>query len=159
MNGTTTNAIPRTGRGDAAPSASSPAGEGLRILIVEDHDVSRRCLEEVLQKEAYSVCSVPCGEDGLGEIEADRFDVLLTDLHLRGIDGFDLITRAKEVQPLMHVLLMTGDGRKEVYELARDVGVDVLMEKPMELGRLLAFLDWIDRRIREGKWETEKEPG
>jgi DNA-binding response OmpR family regulator len=128
-------------------------------MIVEDHDKLRGLLEDLLQKTGHSVSSFATAEEAVSRLEADRFDVLHTDLHLPGMDGWELIGLAKAVQPAIRVLLLTGDGRKEVYERARDAGVDVLMEKPMELDRLLAFLNWIDCRIREDKRDIEKEPG
>jgi CheY-like chemotaxis protein len=123
--------------------------KGLHVLIVEDHEASRNCLKGLLQKEGYSICSFPCAEDGLGELEADCFDVLLTDLHLPGMDGFELITKAKAAQPSIHILMMTAVASNRVREQAQAVGVDAVMEKPIELDQLLAFLESIQLNMEQ----------
>jgi putative ABC transport system ATP-binding protein len=127
-------------------------------MIVEDNDKLRWLLEDLLRKYGHSVRSFASAEEGLSELECDRFDVLDTDLHLPGIDGLAPIAKAKAVQPSIHVLLMTGDRIREVHERARDAGVDALVEKPMEIDKLVAFLDWVDRRIHEEKKDIEEEP-
>ena len=128
-------------------------------MIVEDHDMLRSCLQDVLGRYGHKVRAFGTAEEALSCLEADRFDVLHTDLHLPGMDGWELIAKAKAVRPSIHILLLTGDGRKEVHERARKAGVDVLMEEPMELDKLLAYLNWIDHSIREGKRDIGKEPG
>lgn len=155
MNGTITNSIAnREQSGLAFPIGSRDKKQterDLRILIVEDHDASRYCLEGLLQTAGYSVCSFPCAEVGLARLEADHFEVLLTDLYLPGINGFDLIAKAKVVQPSIHILMMTAAVDEEVRERALVAGVEVLMAKPLKLDQLLAFLDSIPFCERQGK--------
>jgi DNA-binding response OmpR family regulator len=125
------------------PRDNKGTGQGLCVLIVEDHDLSRYCLEGFLQKQGYRVSSLACGEDGLDRLRADRFDILLTDLHLPGMNGFELIAKAKAVQPSIHILMMTAAASLKVREKAQVAGVDILMEKPLKLNKILAFIDSI----------------
>jgi CheY-like chemotaxis protein len=137
----------QAGQTPALPPSASADREherkALHVLIVEDHDMSRHCLERFLQKEEHRVVSVACAEDGLVRLEADHFDVLLADLHLPGMDGFELIVKAKAVQPSIRILMMTAAASQEVYERAQVEEVDALMEKPIEVDQLLAFLDCV----------------
>ena len=153
MNGTIVRCVADTGQTVFAPSGGSlekQAPARLRILIVEDHDASRHCLEGVLQREGYVVRSLACAEEGLAHLEADHFDTLLTDLRLPGMDGFELIGKARVVQPSIRIVLMTAIISKEVYERAQMMCIDGLIEKPMELDQLLAFLDSIRLHIETG---------
>lgn len=154
MNRTIANGIVETGQSDPTPSAgfSEKKGiaKGLSVLIVEDHDASRHCLEGLLQKDGYRVCSFPCAEDGLMQLEAYHFDILLTDLHLPGVDGFELISKAKAVQPSIRILMMTAMASEETRERALVAGADALIAKPLELNQLLAFLDSIRLHIETG---------
>jgi CheY-like chemotaxis protein len=154
MNRVMVDAIVKTGQGEVTPSAGfserKGIAKGLSVLIVEDHDASRHCLEGLLQKDGYSVCSFPCAEDGLVQLAADHFDVLLTDLHLPGMHGLELIGKAKAVQPSIHVLMMTAAVTEEVRQRALLEKVDSLMEKPIEVDQLLAFLDSIRLHIETG---------
>jgi CheY-like chemotaxis protein len=150
MNRAVATAIAKTARSESTPSADfrekaeqKGIGKGLHVLIVEDHEASRRCLEDLLQKYGYRVRSVACAEAVLGELEADRFDALLTDLHLPGMDGFELIAKAKAAQPSIRMLMMTAVASNRVREQSRAVGADAVMEKPIELDHLLAFLESI----------------
>jgi CheY-like chemotaxis protein len=154
MSGTIARSFAGTGHDKTTPSTGyserKAIAKGLRVLIVEDHDASRQCLEGVLRKEGYSVCSCPSAEDGFARLEADHFDILLTDLHLPGVDGFGLIAKTKAVQPSVHVLMLTATPIEDVRERAVAAGVDALMAKPLELDQLLAFLDSIRLHIETG---------
>ncbi len=145
MKGTIVESISETGQSVLTASVGPHDGKGsmkrLHVLIVEDHDPSRYCLEGFLQKDGYWVRSFPCGEEAVEHLGVDRFDVLLTDLHLPGMDGFELITRAKAAQPSIRTLVMTAAATEEVRRRARIEKVDALFEKPIELDRLVAFVD------------------
>ncbi len=66
---------------------------------------------------------------------------LLTDLHLPAVDGLELIARARAAQPSIRILMMTAAATEEVRRRARAEGVDALFEEPIELDRLVAFVD------------------
>jgi CheY-like chemotaxis protein len=69
-----------------------------------------------------------------------------------GMDGFELIAKAKALRPSIHILLMTAAASKEVYKRAQSEGIDALMEKPLVLDQLMAFLDSI--AFSERQWKT-----
>ena len=66
-----------------------------RILIVEDDEFSRGAMEKVLQSYGYETCSCRDGEEAISRLEKGCFDILITDLHMPGMDGFELIQKAK----------------------------------------------------------------
>jgi len=159
MNGTTMNTTAAASRDSMtcpARYSEKASGKGLHILIVEDHSMSRLCLENLLQKCGHEVRSFGSAEEGLKLLGTDHFDVLLADFRLPGMDGLDLIQQAKAVRPSLRTLLMTGETGWEVYERAHGQGVDGLVKKPIELDELLAFLDRIGRTIHEDMRKAEK---
>ena len=70
-----------------------------RILIVDDEKIARENLEHILHKEGYHVVSVESGIKALKKLEQSAFDLVLTDLKMKHVDGMDVLTRTKENIP------------------------------------------------------------
>ncbi len=78
------------------------------ILVVEDEAVARRVLHVMLTQAGYDVTSVGSGEEALEYLAAQRFDLLLTDLQLRKVDGVQVMVAARERDPDIEVIILTG---------------------------------------------------
>lgn len=79
-----------------------------RILVVEDEVIARRVLRDMLARAGYNVTAVGSGEEALEELEKEQFDVLLTDLKLRKVDGMQVISAARERDPDIETIVLTG---------------------------------------------------
>lgn len=81
-----------------------------RILLAEDDDSMRDFLAKALQRAGHDVDAVADGEEGLDELgEAPgRFELLLTDIVMPGVDGIELARRAAEVDPSLKIMFITG---------------------------------------------------
>lgn len=79
-----------------------------RILVVEDETVARRVLHVMLSQAGYEVISVGSGEEALEHLEQQRFDLLLTDLQLRKVDGVQVMATARARDPEIEVIVLTG---------------------------------------------------
>ncbi len=78
------------------------------ILVVEDEAVARRVLHVMLTQAGYDVTSVGSGEEALEQLAAQHFDLLLTDLQLRKVDGVQVMVAARERDPEIEVIILTG---------------------------------------------------
>lgn len=78
------------------------------ILVVEDEAVARRVLHVMLTQAGYDVISVGSGEEALDQLASRRFDLLLTDLQLRKVDGVEVMIAAREHDPEIEVIILTG---------------------------------------------------
>ena len=78
-----------------------------RILIVDDEKIARENLEHILHKEGYHVVSVESGIKALKKLEQSAFDLVLTDLKMKHVDGMDVLTRTKEKYPATEVIIVT----------------------------------------------------
>lgn len=78
------------------------------ILVVEDEAVARRVLHVMLTQAGYEVTSVGSGEEALEQLATQRFDLLLTDLQLRKVDGVQVMASARERDPDIEVIILTG---------------------------------------------------
>ena len=122
------------------------------ILIVDDEKPTREGLRAALE-DKYDVYIAEDGESAIRLIEEDGFDVLLTDLRMPGVDGLDLIKRAKSLNKPPVCILMTAYGSEEMAVDAMRQGADDYIAK----GRLqIDELEMrVARAVRSQKLENE----
>jgi DNA-binding NtrC family response regulator len=104
-----------------------PGSEGVKvILIVDDDEATRDSCFQVLSKEGYTVVTACNGDVGLAEARRCRPDLLLIDLNMPGISGFEVIDLLNRVGPEMQKVVITGnttiDLDKEVIRSGRASG-------------------------------------
>ncbi|WP_394653252.1 cell cycle two-component system response regulator CpdR [uncultured Sphingomonas sp.] len=80
----------------------------IRILLAEDDDVMRQYLARALERSGYAVTSVDRGTAALTLLEAEAFDLLLTDIVMPEMDGIELAQRCAEIAPDTRVMFITG---------------------------------------------------
>jgi signal transduction histidine kinase/CheY-like chemotaxis protein len=129
---------------DPAP-APSVAPEGIRVLLVEDNAVNRILATRLLEKRGYTFLIAEDGRQALEMLKADRFDVLLTDIQMPQIDGFELTAaiRKGESGASVHlpVIAMTAHALKGDKERCIKAGMDGYVSKPIRADELYAALD------------------
>ena len=108
-----------------------------RILIVEDDEIFLRPLQRTLELAGYDVLVAPSGEDAIDVLKRDDVDLVLTDKRLPGMDGVDLVRRAKGDQPDVAVVVMTADGTIGSAVEAMRVGAEDYLVKPFEAPEVL----------------------
>ena len=115
--------------------------EPKQILVVDDHfdtlDLLRTMFE--LSGREYDVIGVPSGEEGWLELRRRDLALMITDMNLPGMTGFELIRRARQLQPDLPIIIITGYGSEEGRDEAANLGVLRYFEKPIaETDDLLA---------------------
>jgi CheY-like chemotaxis protein len=80
------------------------------ILFVDDHEVLARLSCEILEMQGYRVVSAYSGEEALRKFAQERFDMLVTDYRMLGMNGAELAGKVREKRPEMPVVLVTGYG-------------------------------------------------
>ncbi|MBU4528650.1 MAG: response regulator [Hoeflea sp.] len=107
-----------------------------RILIAEDEDTLRRFVARALAMDGHDIVEAADGAEALEHIEAEAFDLLLSDIRMPVMDGIALATATADLTPAMPILLMTGyaEQRERAEPLMRIV-VDVV-EKPFTLPQI-----------------------
>ena len=111
-----------------------------RILIVEDHEENRRILRLLLTKHEYEVLEAVDGEEGVTMAEEMHPDLILMDIQLPGVDGYEATRRIKGNPALQKIPIivvtsyaLSGDDAK-----AFAAGCDAYIAKPVNLRKLLA---------------------
>jgi len=112
----------------------------IRILLAEDDDSMREYLARALERVGYSVTAVDRGTAALPLIEADNFDLLLTDIVMPEMDGIELAQRAGAIAPGMRVMFITGFAAVALKSGATPPSAKVL-SKPFHLRDLVLEVD------------------
>ena len=106
--------------------------ESVSILVVDDEPGIALLCKRILIRAGYEVTSETDPLVAIERLQEYHFDLLLVDIRMPEVDGFDVISRAKIVQPDIAVLVMTGFGTVETAIRALRQGVDGLLLKPFE---------------------------
>lgn len=101
-----------------------------RILVVDDERDICRALEFLLSREGYKVVTAYSGQDALKKIEAEDFDLVITDLKMEGISGMEVLERAVVLRPTLIVVIMTAFGSVESAVEAMKKGAGDYIVKP-----------------------------
>jgi CheY-like chemotaxis protein len=124
------------------------SGSARRVLVVEDDPMSRELLADILSASGWSVTPVESGEEALVAAASQELDLVLLDIGLPGIDGFETVRRLRSLPatrrvPIVAVtaLAMTGDAERALAE-----GFDAYLTKPLDTRGLVRAVEAIVSR-------------
>lgn len=107
------------------------------ILIIDDEKAIRKTLSEILSYEGYKIEEAGDGEEGLRRFRDKTFDVVLCDIKMPKIDGIEFLDKARDLNPDVPVIMISGHGTIETAVEAVKKGAYDYIAKPPDLNRLL----------------------
>lgn len=107
-----------------------------QILLIDDEPGSCNALTLLLERSGYQVTSSASGEEALGQLQKNRFELVISDLLLPGISGIDILKQIKEDSPQTGVILITGNASAETAVEAMKEGALDYITKPFNFERL-----------------------
>ena len=126
-----------------------------RILIVDDEKDARDILSSILEDEGFLVETGAGGEEALSLLESDRFDLLITDMKMPRISGIDILKKAKQLDPSIEGIVMTGyaslDGAVESLKL----GATDFLTKPFD--DVEKFVSSVNLALERRRFKIEKD--
>ena len=120
----------------AAPAFAPALPEATTVLVVEDEEVIRGLVDQVLRGEGYDVILAADGAEALERAREARVDVLLTDLSMPGIGGRELAERLREGRPELKVMFMSGFADTETFAGGAIPAATAFLEKPFTFAHL-----------------------
>ena len=136
------------------PLNQAPAGvrsgtmPAVRLMIVEDDTSLATGLMRALANEGYEVTAAASGEEALERVRSEPFDLLVLDIGLPGIDGFEVLRRLRAGGYALPVLILTARDAVDDRVRGLDLGADDYMPKPFALPELAARVRALGRRGR-----------
>ncbi len=123
-----------------------------RIMIVDDEETIRKLLKSRLERDGHDVAVASNADDAQSQWAKGEVGVVVTDLKMPGKDGFELMTWAKKLSPMVRVIMITGHGDKDVAVRALRQGATDYLEKPFDMDELSHA---VTRALRERQLEKE----
>ena len=120
-----------------------------RVLVVDDDADARELIGLVLQQAGYDVDDAPDGFAALTKVAHSRPDLVVTDLHMPGMHGIDLLHRIRRIHGDVPVILATGLETYDLCTAAESYGAVTCMVKPINLEELIWTIE-MALAVREG---------
>ena len=118
----------------------------MRLLLVEDEKRMAQALCEILRLEKYEVDHFVDGISGLAAVESDVYDMIILDVMLPGMNGFEIAKKARQKGIRTPILMLTAKGELDDKVTGLDSGADDYLTKPFMTKELLARLRALARR-------------
>lgn len=126
-----------------------------RLLVVDDDQDMLNLLSQWLSGAGYEVTTALRGTDALGQIEIAKPDLVLTDLFMEGMDGMTLLTEIHNRNPLIPVIMLSGQAQIPDAVKATHLGTAAFLTKPIEKAELLAEVTRHARSSRQREESSE----
>ena len=118
----------------------------MKLLLADDEKRMNRALSELLRREGYDVVSVDNGEAALFEIGSGIYDLIVLDVMMPRMNGFEVAKEAREAGIRTPILMLTAKSQLDDKITGLDAGADDYLTKPFETKELLARLRALGRR-------------
>jgi len=128
-----------------------------KILVVEDEAAMLTGLRDNLEFEGYEVDASDRGDTGLQKATSSSFDLVVLDLMLPGLSGFEVLKRMRKAGNTTPVIMLTARGEEMDKVLGLELGADDYITKPFSLRELMARIKAVLRRGQAGTIDQDKE--
>jgi DNA-binding NtrC family response regulator len=130
--------------------------EYVKILVVEDEAMMRNLLLKILESEGYRVVLASSAQEALETLEREKFDLMLSDVKLPGMNGFDLLEKVKCRWEDMAVIVMTGYSDAYTVKEALMKGADEYLSKPFKSHEVSLIVERAYWRLLSARNSLEK---
>jgi DNA-binding response OmpR family regulator len=125
----------------------------IRILVVDDEEIARLSLSQILRLEGYAVRSVESGEIALNALQEISYDLMILDLKMPGMNGMEVLRRVIKDFPQVRVIVLTAYGSMDTaIQALRNHAHDYLL-KPARPGQIV---ETVERVLKEPAWSAAR---
>jgi len=116
-----------------------------KILIVDDEEIMRSFLLDVFVDEGYDLDLAANGEEALEKISQNKYQLIITDIRMPGVDGTEVLRKAKEVNPKTEVIIITGYATPQIKQKCQRLGAAYYIAKPFQINQIRALVNKLVR--------------
>lgn len=124
---------------------------GISILVVDDEEMLRELLAKILVKEGYEIDTACDGENAQEKLRQKKYDLMISDIKMPRMNGFELLKIAKNEFPELGVIMMTGYGDSYTVKDALLLGADEYITKPFKSFEVTLVVERAYWRLGSGK--------
>jgi two-component system chemotaxis response regulator CheY len=114
-----------------------------KILVVDDSGLARRLTRKILEELGFEVEEAADGPQALEKYVLERHDLIILDIVMHGIQGLEVLTKFKQLNPKVPVIILTADIQRSTRDQAKAEGAAGVLNKPVnreQLAELLALV-------------------
>lgn len=119
----------------------STQSRAVKILVVEDDTNIRNVMRDLLKMHGYEVYLAADGENGLKYLQSDTYDLLISDLGLPGISGWDLARAARRHQADIVIMVISSWQGKKAEQKMAECGIDKVIWKPFRFDEIITAIN------------------
>jgi signal transduction histidine kinase/ActR/RegA family two-component response regulator len=113
-----------------------------RVLVIDDDENIRSVVGDILSFLGHEVIPAVSGEEGVELFKADKFDLVITDLGMPGISGWEVARLCKSINPAIPVILISGWGNQIDDEMIKQSRLDGVLTKPFEMNKMKDMIQY-----------------
>jgi len=123
-------------------------GTKLKIMVLDDEPIVCKRLKPALEKQGYEVDTFTQSFEAMEQIKKIDYDIIVTDLKMKGVDGMQLLTEAKRRSPKTEVIVITGFATLETARQSFQKGVFDFIAKPFKLSEIQEVVKRAEAKIK-----------
>lgn len=120
----------------------------IRIMVLDDEPIVCKRLKPALEKQGYEVDTFTQSSEALEQLKQVEYDIIITDLKMKGVDGMQLLGEAKRRSPKTEVIVITGFATMETAKESFHKGVFDFIAKPFKLSEIQEVVNRAQAKIR-----------
>jgi len=117
----------------------------VKVLLADDAPGMLETLADILTQAKFEVVAVKDGLETMAALAADRFDAIILDIVMPGLNGIEVIDETRKSDPAAKFVIITAYSDSELVDEARNRGIDRIFFKPIDIDALLGSLEEIRR--------------
>jgi excisionase family DNA binding protein len=115
--------------------------EKARILVVDDEELVQDLMRDILGRHGYHAESARTGKEALDQLQRTNYDLMFLDIKLPDLDGDKIYEKVVEMQPSLHVVIITGLADGQIFDKILTLGPVTVLRKPLKVDQVLRLAD------------------